>query len=118
MRVRRGLTSVLLVVAAFWAAMPVFACLANAGHHSCCSAQAQECGSPATMTGVSCCIVQPSPNPPLPGHAAASDQLVNFAAGSVASQASVVRERSGARLGVSTDSPPGSSSVVHSILRI
>lgn len=118
MRVGRSLTSVVLVVVAFWAAIPVFACLASADQHSCCSGQARECGSPATMTGVSCCVVQSSPDPLLPGHAAVPDHLVNCTAGSVASRLPIVPERSVSKLGALTDSPPGSSCVVHSILRI
>ncbi|MGD0158005.1 MAG: hypothetical protein ABSB50_18095 [Terracidiphilus sp.] len=58
--VRKGALMMLAVVA-FWATMPVSACLLSAQHGGqpdCCRGMAQGCDSPGVGAGNSCCQVQ------------------------------------------------------------
>ena len=64
---RKGALSMLAVVA-FWAVMPVSACLLGTRHASqpdCCRAMAQSCDSPAMSANSSCCQAR-GENPAVP----------------------------------------------------
>lgn len=118
MQVGRRLASSLTILVVLWTAIPIFACLAGADQHCCCRGAAQECNSPATMTGADCCVVQPPSGPVLPGHAAIASQVVNLAATAVVPQMPVLPQLSVSQQATSADSPPGSSSTTPSVLRI
>lgn len=118
MRVGSKLASWLMMIVVLWAAMPVLACLDGADQHSCCPGAAQECSSPVTVAAADCCVVQPSPGPVLPGHAAIANRVVNLAPTALVSPMPGLPQSSGPKQPVSAASPPGTASPVHSILRI
>ena len=117
MRVGKGLTSALLMIVILWAALPLLACFAPADH-SCCPGVGQECSSPASMNGADCCLVQPAPDPALPGHATVATQVANLAAIPVSSRIPALAAGPDPKQALSSDSPPGSTLLAHSILRI
>jgi hypothetical protein len=111
----------MLAIMAFWAMLPVSACLRLTGsmaQDACCQKMVQACESPAMNASSSCCLVHPQRAAVAPVFADAADHLQTVSVVSHPAGASVTPGTDVEQETFLTPAPSISSSAGNSILRI
>lgn len=108
----------MILIVAFWAAMPALACFSPHAQRACCRGMMQDCQPSPAMQGRGCCTVQPSPTTLMPASTSAADRLAVPPPVLTAVALLPVLESAGYLSANFEGSPPPETSAAFPILRI